>query len=96
MSSVFSVINTGIRSNKSFGDISTYPNPSSGLFYFKGNVNTSLPVKVEVRNSLGKLIFLETNYNINESIDLSNSTRGIYFIQLSDGSRMQSFKVIKQ
>jgi len=95
-SSVFSVINTGIRSNKSYGDITTYPNPSSGLIYFKGNINTSVPAKIEVRNNLGKLVFSDTNFNMNDAIDLSNGARGIYFIQLSDGSKMQSFKVIKQ
>jgi len=92
----FSVINTGLRSNTSRGDITTYPNPSTGLIYFKGNINTSAPAKIEVRNNLGKLIFSETNFNMNQAIDLSSATRGIYFIQISDGSKMQSFKVIKQ
>jgi uncharacterized delta-60 repeat protein len=96
MSSVFSVINTGLKSNTSSGDITTYPNPSSGLIYFKGNINTPLQAKIEVRNSLGKLIFSETNFHMNQAVDLSNVTRGIYFIQISDGSKMQSFKVIKQ
>jgi len=96
MSSVFSVINTGIKGNTSYSDITTYPNPSSGLIYFKGNINTSVPAKIEVRNSLGKLIFSETNFNMNQTIDLSNATRGIYFIHLSDASKVQSFKVIKQ
>lgn len=96
MSSVFSVINTRIRSNTSYGDITTYPNPSSGLIYFKGNINTSRPAKIQVRNSLGKLIFSETNFNMNEAIDISNEPRGIYFIQFSDAPKVQSFKVIKQ
>jgi len=96
ISSAFSVINTNLRSNMSRGDITTYPNPSSGLIYFKGNINTSLPAKIEVWNSFGKLIFSETNFNMNQPIDLSNATQGIYFIQLSDASKVQSFKVINQ
>lgn len=96
MSSVFSVINTGIKGNTSYSDLTAYPNPSSGLIYFKGNIITSAPAKIEVRNNLGKLIFSETSFNMNQAIDLSNATRGIYFIQLSDGSKVQSFKVIKQ
>jgi hypothetical protein len=33
---------------------------------------------------------------MNDAIDLSNKAQGMYFIQIKDGSKVQSFKVLKQ
>ncbi len=96
ISSVYNVINTDIRSNIQNGEITTYPNPSSGLFHFKRSINSRVQSKVEVWNSLGKIVYSESNFNMNEAIDLSNETQGIYFMQISDGSKVQTFKLIKQ
>jgi uncharacterized delta-60 repeat protein len=95
-SSTLSIINAAINDYTSFGDIITYPNPTSGKFYFKGYNNCSLPVKVEVRNNFGQTVFSETDFRINDAIDLSNKAQGMYFIQIKDGSKVQSFKVLKQ
>jgi len=76
-------------------EFSVYPNPSSGLFYINNHSTTSLSVQLEVKNSLGQVVFSATDFTMNEAINLSNMAPGMYFIQLSDGSRLQSFKVIK-
>jgi hypothetical protein len=96
-SQVFGAIN-----NVSIGDpfkeneLSVYPNPSFGLINFKGISGTTGPIKAEVLNSLGQTVFLKTDFKMNEAIDLSNRPQGIYFIQIKDGSKVQSFNVIKQ
>jgi uncharacterized delta-60 repeat protein len=77
-------------------DLSVYPNPSSGLIYFNGFSGFTAPVKAEVLNSLGQTVFLKTDFKMNEAIDLSNRPQGIYFIQIMDGSKVQSFNAIKQ
>jgi hypothetical protein len=95
-SSTLSIINAAINDYTSFGDIITYPNPTSGKFYFKGYNNSSLPVKVEVQNNFGQTVFSETDFRMNDAIDLSNKAQGMYFIQIKDGLKVQSFKVLKQ
>jgi hypothetical protein len=93
---------TGAINNVSIGDhfeeneLSVYPNPTSGLIYLKDYDISSSPVKAEVRNSLGQIVFAETDFKMNDAIDLSNKAQGMYFIQIKDGSKVQSFKVLKQ
>jgi hypothetical protein len=95
-SSALSVINAAINDYTSLGDIITYPNPTSGKFYFKGYNNSSLPVKVEVQNNFGQTVFSETDFRMNDAIDISTQAQGIYFIQIKDGIKVHSFKVLKQ
>lgn len=85
-------IDDAFKENK----LSVYPNPTSGLVYFKGFSGITGPVKAEVRNSFGQIIFSKTDFYLNESIDLAKMTQGTYFIQIKDSSKMQSFNVIKQ
>jgi hypothetical protein len=53
-----------------------YPNPSSGLFTLEVNSKVS----VEIRNTVGSLIYKNENINIKEQIDLSLQAKGIYFV----------------
>jgi hypothetical protein len=73
-----------------------YPNPTSGLIYLKDYDISSSPVKAEVRNSLGQIVFEKTDFTINDVIDLSNRVQGMYFIQITGGSKVNSVKVLKQ
>lgn len=77
-------------------DLSVYPNPTSGLINFKEYQNSSSPVKVEVRNGLGQIVFAKTDFTMNDEIDISNQAQGIYFLKIKDSSKEQSFKVLKQ
>ena len=76
--------------------LSVYPNPTFGLINFQGFSGDTAPVKAEVLNSFGQIVFSETNFKINDAIDISNKAQGMYFIQIKDGSKVQSFKVLKQ
>jgi len=92
----------GAINNVSTGDhfveneLSVYPNPTFGLAYFKGFSGVTGPVKAEVRNSLGQVVFTKSNFTMNNAIDLNDEEQGIYFIQITRGSEVQSFKVLKQ
>jgi len=93
---------TGAFNNVSIGDhfeeneLSVYPNPTSGLIYFKDYTNSPSLLEAEVRNSLGQIVFAETDFKMNDAIDLSNKAQGMYFIQIKDGLKVHSFKVLKQ
>jgi len=95
-SSALSVINAAINDYQSYGNILIYPNPSSGKYYFKDINNSSLHNEIEVRNSLGQIVFAKTDFTMNDAIDISNQAQGIYFLQIKDGSKVKSFKVLKQ
>jgi hypothetical protein len=90
------VNNVSIQDNLTINDLSVYPNPTSGLINFKGFSGATGPVKAEVLNSLGQTVFSKSDFSMNDVIDLSNKVQGIYFIQIKDGCKVQSFNVIKQ
>lgn len=75
---------------------SVYPNPSNGVFHIQNNSaivpeNTSLNI-VDV---LGRTIITKT-YGGSETIDISDNTNGLYFIQVQTQSQSANFKVLKQ
>lgn len=89
---------TGVKQVSHFGNLTVFPNPSSGLFQIKlenslGNNNDLL--KAEVYDGAGKLV-LSNQIQINQqngSIDLSHLPSGIYHLGLSNS--MGSMGVFK-
>ena len=70
-------------------DISIYPNPTSDIVYVEGNYTQ---LKVIIYNVLGKEIL---NKSITNSIDISHLDNGVYILQLSDGVKLSTRKIIK-
>lgn len=70
--------------------ISIYPNPSNGKLFI---LTSELIKSIKVTNIIGKEIYLNNNFN-NNSIDLSNSHHGIYFISLSTEKGTITKKII--
>ena len=70
-------------------DISIYPNPSSDIVYIEGNYTQ---LKVVIYNVLGKEIL---NKSITNSIDISHLDNGVYILQLSDGAKLTTQRIIK-
>lgn len=89
---------TPTLSNDSFNkgpEVVVYPNPSKGIF----NLDLKSQIKnITVVNTLGAIIY-EENVNdsttlTNKTIDLSNYTNGVYFINVSDDNGSSSYKVV--
>jgi surface protein len=70
-------------------DISIYPNPSSDTVYIDGNYSQ---LKVVVYDLLGKQVI---NKSITNSIDISQLDKGVYILQLSDGAKLTTQRIIK-
>ena len=70
-------------------DISIYPNPSSDIVYIEGNYTQ---LKVVVYDILGKQVM---NKVITNSIDISHLEKGVYILQLSDGVKLTSQRILK-
>jgi cyanophycinase-like exopeptidase len=72
-------------------EIDTTPNPFSDFLRIENAENAT----VELFDSLGKKLFLETNFTSN-TIDTSNFSNGLYFLKvIKDGTTLTK-KVIKQ
>jgi hypothetical protein len=70
-------------------DISIYPNPTSDIVYIDGNYTQ---LKVVVYDILGKQVI---NKSITNSIDISQLEKGVYILQLSDGAKLTTQRIIK-
>ena len=70
-------------------DISIYPNPSSDMVYTDGNHSQ---LKLVMYDILGKQVM---NKSITNSIDISQLEKGVYILQLSDGAKLTTQRIIK-
>ena len=70
-------------------DISIYPNPTSDIIYIDGNYSQ---LKAVVYDILGKQVM---NKPITNSIDISQLDKGIYILQLSDGVKLTTQRILK-
>ena len=69
--------------------LSVYPNPTSDIVYIDGNYTQ---LKVVVYDILGKQLM---NKSITNSIDISQLEKGVYILQLSDGAKLTTQRIIK-
>jgi len=77
-------------------DIFIYPNPTNGKS--KINVNSSSISKIEIYNLQGGKVFtMEKNHQQTlDEIDISDLSKGIYLVKISDGGKYYSKKLIVQ
>ncbi|MCF6365593.1 MAG: C25 family cysteine peptidase [Bacteroidales bacterium] len=75
-------------------NISIIPNPNNGMFAIDfGELNTS-EITVEVRTVSGKVIYQSGSTSNVHQIDLSNQSKGIYFIRINSGEIIYNTKVM--
>ncbi len=76
---------------------SIYPNPNNGEFSIQVNSSSSNNILVEVYDLRGRLI-LNKSYNnsgnLNEKLNLGNVQSGIYLVNVNDGSRKSTKKIV--
>ena len=89
---------TGID-NRSFpSPFKLSPNPGSGKFYIEISNRSDNKIDVQVFNLLGEVIYSTSNFNQKNSneMDLSSFPKGIYFVKISNISKVYMEKVIIQ
>ena len=72
---------------------SIYPNPTKGIFSIRTDANN---MKVEIYSPLGRLITEKNIIGGLQIIDLSNQSKGIYFVRLKSGTTIEQRKLIVQ
>ncbi len=92
---VFSLLD--VNSNELQG-FEVYPNPNKGAFTVKLNNGLSKKVEVMVSDLLGRAIYKEAfnspDGNFNEHITLNNMPSGIYILNVTDGLKKSTKKII--
>ena len=88
-----------------FGDITNWkilPNPSSGIFNLRFQVNQGEKLILHLTDALGRVLkkieVLSTGSDQQNSIDLTENIHpaGIYFIRAGEGSQQKVFKIVKK
>jgi hypothetical protein len=72
-------------------NILIYPNPNNGEFILQ----TTQSAKIKIYNSLGQLIMSKEIYEGENNIDISPFTKGIYFVEVRQGDKIEQLKIIK-
>ena len=71
--------------------LTAYPNPTNGTIYAEYNSKT--PVHFDVINMLGEnVLSKKTSNTTNTKIDVSNLSKGFYFLQMTTDSKTTSLK----
>lgn len=94
VASVSVVVKTciGIFENALSDHISVYPNPSNGLIQLKFEFEGEK--QILVTNSIGSLIEERSTLQNEESINLSERAKGIYFVSINTTSGSAKYKIV--
>lgn len=91
----YTISGLGVTGNIKNNSFKVYPNPTIGLF----DIDVSTPAiysRIEIYNSIGDLISIQTLVNEKTTINLINNTDGLYFVNLFDNeNNIISEKIIK-
>jgi hypothetical protein len=84
---------TGIKANTVSTEFFISPNPASSELVI---TSTSHFGKVQIIDALGKIVIAhDANYALQTSINVSNLSKGVYFLQINDGDKTITRKFIK-
>ncbi len=92
---------TSIETNSHFNsDINIFPNPSNGIFTVTFSDETKNDIKLKVYDPLGRIIISdhinpELSGNNSFEIDLSQYSKGIYYLFVKNGDSISKDKIIK-
>ena len=96
-------LNTSLRSTESsskvFKTLTTYPNPTNGLFVVQGQLEATTDVTIELKTIQGAVVHsvqLENIDHINQEFDLSNQASGVYFVNLITNKGIQTKRISVQ
>ncbi len=93
------VIISGIlEAEKNIHQLNVYPNPASGDFNISFNAAKPKTFKVQMNNLAGESVYEETLVNFSgafqKQLDVSEFSKGVYVLKLSDGEGDTSVQVV--
>jgi hypothetical protein len=89
----------GVNENsKTISDVSVYPNPVNNLANISLNLTEEAPVKIQVFNSLGSMVYNGSEQKLSGknklTVDCSNYNSGVYFVSINAGGTKITKKLI--
>lgn len=90
------VSTAGINENSSNSKITIYPNPANDVLMVQATMSTQNNRKVELVDELGRLVQTQTIFQGSTMcyFDLQTVYAGVYFVKITDGSNVQTSKVV--
>ena len=71
--------------------ISIYPNPTNRYLFIESEENIK---EVVIHNNLGEIVFTNDDNNNYKTLDLSNLTKGVYYIEININNEIVKRKII--
>jgi hypothetical protein len=87
--------NIGLTSEKLDYEVTTQPNPNSGLFTIKVN-QEHIGSSYQILDNLGRLIDKGIIRDLSQDFDLSDKPKGVYRIQVSNDKAIKTLNVVIQ
>lgn len=86
----------GITENNENLKVKIYPNPANDMIMIQSNVGSKTNRTVELIDELGKVVQVQTLFQGSTMcyFDLQTVYAGIYFVRVTDGSSVQTSKVV--
>ena len=78
-------------------DVNIYPNPSKGQFTVRLNSSTSEDVQVKLFDLNGRVVFnkkYKSDTNFEQRIHINDISSGMYFIEVKEGVKKTTKKII--
>ncbi|MES2545594.1 MAG: T9SS type A sorting domain-containing protein [Bacteroidota bacterium] len=75
---------------------SAYPNPTTGIITIELKNSTGSIDTITVTDVLGKTVLSNTVNTANTIVDLSNLTKGLYFVRIQAEGLVKTLKVVKE
>ncbi len=79
-----------------YNQMSISPNPSRGQFAIKKNSSISEGSLLQIRNSLGQVVFQKQMLKDQVKVDLSDQQAGLYFVSIGEGKNRKVKKLVIQ
>jgi hypothetical protein len=75
-------------------NLSIYPNPSNGNFTISQTLSNYQKQDINIFDEFGRSIYAKKGISKTEHIDLTNLTKGFYYISISDNNSLITKKII--
>ena len=88
---------TGVRNTFPAGTVNVYPNPSDGNFTVTVEGMTGENVRITILSTTGRVLLnreVAGNNVLHEQFNLSNVSRGLYFIRIDNGKTMTVKRIV--
>lgn len=87
---------TGINQMVNLYGISVFPNPNNGIFTIQSENSSFTNAMVEIMDITGKIIFSESLTENRKTIDLTQSSNGLYLVKIRIDGEIGFLRIIKQ